>query len=466
MKRDDIVLTETPLCAEKLGCPIFRKEYNLRHAYMSGAMYKGIASKELVVRMGKGGYMGFLGTGGLRLEQIESGIDYIQRQLKSGEPYGMNFLAHVNNPTAEMALVDLYLQRAVRHVEAAAFTQISPALVKYRLRGLVQSSDTRSGTPGVVAKNKIIAKVSRPEIAKLFLSPAPKRITKRLWSDGEITQLQYDMADSVPMADDICVEADSGGHTDMGVASTLVPTIIRLRDQLCREFAYDKRVRVGASGGIGTPEAAAAAFVLGADFIVTGSINQCTVEAGTSDEVKDMLESISVQDTAYAPAGDMFELGSKIQVLKKGVFFPARANHLYDLWRQFNSYNDIDIKTRKKVEEKYFRCSFDDVYRETKKFYLKTDPQQIDRAEKNEKHKMALVFRWYFIQSTKFALSGDVDRRVEYQVQCGPALGAFNQWVKGTRMESWRHRHVDEVGEKLMLATAQFLSQWYRVLAG
>ena len=46
-------------------------------------------------------------------------------------------------------------------------------------------------------------------------------------------------------------------------------------------YRYTKAIRVGAAGGIGTPEAAAAAFVLGADFILTGSINQCTVEAGT-----------------------------------------------------------------------------------------------------------------------------------------------------------------------------------------
>ena len=60
-------------------------------------------------------------------------------------------------------------------------------------------------------------------------------------------------------------------------------------------------IRVGAAGGIGAPEAAAAAFVMGADFVLTGSINQCTVEAGMSDAVKDLLLEINVQDTGYAP---------------------------------------------------------------------------------------------------------------------------------------------------------------------
>jgi trans-AT polyketide synthase/acyltransferase/oxidoreductase domain-containing protein len=58
---------------------------------------------------------------------------------------------------------------------------------------------------------------------------------------------------------------------------------------------------------------------------------------------------------------------------------------------------------------------------------------------------MALIFRWYFGYSTQLALSGDSKRRVDYQIHCGPALGAFNQWVKGTELENWRNRHVDVI---------------------
>jgi trans-AT polyketide synthase/acyltransferase/oxidoreductase domain-containing protein len=94
------------------------------------------------------------------------------------------------------------------------------------------------------------------------------------------------------------------------------------------KYRYDKPIHVGAAGGIGTLHAAAAPFIMGADFILTGSINQCTVEAGTSDAVKDLLQELNVQDTAYALAGDMFEIGARVQVAKRGLFFPARANKL------------------------------------------------------------------------------------------------------------------------------------------
>ena len=412
---------------ERLGSEEFKHDYGLRYAYASGAMYKGIASKDIVVRMGRAGFLSFYGTGGVRLPDIEQNIRAIQQALNHGEPYGMNLLCNPMRPQTEMETVDLFLRYGIRNVEASAYMQITPALVKFRLSGL--DRDAR-GT--LTIANRVLAKVSRPEVAQQFLSPAPERIVKYLLDQHEITAEQAAWSQAVPLADDLCVEADSGGHTDMGVAAVLIPTIIRLRDRLQQQYQYARRVRVGAAGGIGTPEAAACAFLLGADFVLTGSINQCTVEAGMSDVVKDMLQDINVQDTDYAPAGDMFEIGAKIQVMKRGVFFPARANKLYNLWREHDSLASIDAQTAKHIQEKYFRRSFEEVYADTRNHYLTIMPGEIDKAERNPKHKMALVFRSYFIHTMKLALAGNVDRRVDFQVHCGPSLGAFNQWVKGT----------------------------------
>jgi hypothetical protein len=88
------------------------------------------------------------------------------------------------------------------------------------------------------------------------------------------------------------------------------------------------------AGGMYTGIASTGMVIRMADSILTGSSNQCTVEAGTSSRVKDLLQRMNVQDTAYVPFGDMFEIGSKVQVLKKGLFFPARANKLHDLYRR------------------------------------------------------------------------------------------------------------------------------------
>ncbi len=441
------------ITVEKLGSELFKQDYGLRYAYVSGAMVKAIASTELVVRMAKAGYLGFYGTGGMALSAIEKAIQTIRQELVDGQPYGMNLLADLSQPQQEMDTVDLFLRYGVQNIEASAYTQITPALIKFRLTGL--STDVQGV---LITPNRVIAKISRPEVAQQFLSPASDQMVKRLLDQGHITEQEAELAGRLPVASDLSVEADSGGHTDMGVASVLLPTIIRLRDSLQQQYQYQKTVRVGAAGGIGTPESAASAFLLGADFIVTGSINQCSVEAGTSDAVKDLLQSINVQDTAYAPAGDMFELGAKIQVLKKGVFFPARATKLYDLWRNHTSLAQLDSSVAKEIQDKYFKRSFDEVYDETKGYYLQAMPEEIDKAERNPKVKMALIFRWYFVHTMRLALEGRSEQRVDYQVHTGPALGAFNQWVQGTSLQDWRNRHVDVIADQMMQATADYLN--------
>jgi trans-AT polyketide synthase/acyltransferase/oxidoreductase domain-containing protein len=445
------------ISASSLGDPGFKRDYNLKYAYLAGGMYRGVATPGMVVKMGKSGMMGFLGTGGLRLAQIEAAIRLIREELSHGEAYGMNLIHNPYHPEVEEATVDLFLRYQVPTVEASAFLSITPALVRYKAKGL-----HRDGPGKVSGANRIIAKISRPELAEAFLSPAPERIIAGLLANQKITPGEAACLKEVPLADDLCVEADSGGHTDGGVAYALMPALLRLRDAMMTKYPGQRPIRLGAAGGIGTPIAAAAAFLMGADFILTGSINQCTVEAGTSEPVKDLLQQMNVQDTEYAPAGDMFELGAKVQVLKKGLFFPARANRLYELYRQYNSLNEIDSKTRTQLEERYFKRSLDAVYEEVKAHY---PAAEIEKAETNAKHKMALIFRWYFSYSSGLALEGNEAGRVDYQVHCGPALGSFNQWVMGTPLEDWRNRHVDAIAVQIMEGAAEYLNHRFREMA-
>jgi trans-AT polyketide synthase/acyltransferase/oxidoreductase domain-containing protein len=363
----------------------------------------------------------------------------------------MNLLRDESYPQREEDMVDLLLRCGIACIEASAFMYITAPLVRFRAAGL-----SRDCTGRVVAANLIMAKLSRPEVAKAFLSPAPESLIRELLERKSISLEQAEMLSAIPMADDICVETDSGGHTDGSTAYAVFPTIVRMRDQSMAAHAYEKTIRVGAAGGIGTPEAAAAAFLMGADFVLTGSINQCTVEAATSIEVKDLLQSADIQDTVYAPAGDLFETGAKVQVLNKGLLFPARANKLYSLYCQFGSLEELDANTCKEIEERYLKCSFDEVYSDIKTRYTKKTNQYM---ECNPRQKMALIFRWYLRLSTRLAIEGDPGRRIDYQIHCGPAMGAFNQWVKGTPLESWRSRHADEIGLILLQETAQFINR-------
>lgn len=439
----------------QLGNYEFKKDYGLKYAYVTGSMYRGIASKELVVAMAKAGFLGFLGTGGMSFDEIIANIKYLKKELSQGEPYGMNLLCNLYYPEIEMKTVKLFLAHNITCVEAAGFMQITPALVLFRLSGLYRDIQ---GT--VQCSHKVIVKTSRPEVVQAFMSPAPEPIVANLVSAGLITQEQRELSKLVPMSHDICIEADSGGHTDQGIALVLVPSIQSLRKEIMKKYNYFKPLRIGLAGGIGTPEAAAAAFIMGADFILTGSINQCTVEANISDSVKNMLQEINIQDTDYAPAGDMLEIGAKVQVLKKGVFFPARANKLHMLYTHYSSLEEIPEAIRKQIEEKYFKKSFESIWEEIRHDYkTKNRYEEFRKKEKNPKAKMALTFRWYFKYSSQIAFTGKEENIVDYQIHTGPALGAFNQWVKGTSLEYWQNRHVDKIAEKMMIETAHLLTQ-------
>ena len=88
--------------------------------------------------------LGFLGTGGVKLTQIEADLHYIQKELTNGEAYGINFLYNLNDPIMEEKTIDLILATGVRIIEAAAFLSITPALVLYHAKGLQRDQYRKS----------------------------------------------------------------------------------------------------------------------------------------------------------------------------------------------------------------------------------------------------------------------------------------------------------------------------------
>lgn len=439
--------------AELLGSRSFREDFGVRYAYLAGSMFRGISSVALVRRLGQAGLMGFFGAGGLKLNEIEDAICELRDAFGPTGAWGMNLLYPLDDPELERATVELYLRRDVRFVEAAAYPQLTPQLVRLRYSGAHLDA---AGRP--VAGRQIVAKVSRPEVARMFCAPAPTAMLAELVRQGMLSRAEADIAGRLPVSENVCVEADSGGHTDGGVALALIPSMVRLRDEVAAAHGFSHRIRIGAAGGLGAPEAVAAAFVLGADFVLTGSVNQCTPQAAISDAAKEMLAAIDVQDTTYAPAGDMFELGARVQVVRRGSLFAARANKLYQIYRTCPSLDDLAPKLRATLEQTYFHRPIDEVWAQTREYHLRTGGgDELARAERDPRHKMALVFRWYFAHSVQVALEGRVDERVNFQIQSGPAMGAFNRFVSGTPLADWRRRDVVDIAELLMRGAAERL---------
>jgi PfaD family protein len=450
-----------PACRpEYLGDPLFCADHGLRFPYYSGAMANGIGSAEIAEALGRAGMLGVFGAAGLAPATVDAAIGRLQRTLGgAGLAFGFNLIHSPTEPALEAAVADLYLRRGVRLVEASAYLDLTLPVVRYRVKGV-----RLDGSGRVVAPNRLIAKVSRVEVAAKFLSPPPPKFLNELVAAGEITPQQAEWAGRLPMADDLTAEADSGGHTDNQPAVVLLPTMIALRDQLQARYGYDRPPRVGAAGGIATPWSAAAAFAMGAAYVAVGSVNQSCVESGTSDAVRRMLAQAQQADIAMAPAADMFEMGVKVQVLKRGTMFAMRAAKLFELYRNNESLDALLVSDRTTLEKTIFRLSLSEVWEQTRAFFRERDPAQIGRAERDPKHKMALVFRWYLGKSSQWANSGDPARTVDYQVWCGPAMASFNAWVKGTFLELPENRRVATVALNILYGAAVLARA--RALAG
>jgi trans-AT polyketide synthase/acyltransferase/oxidoreductase domain-containing protein len=273
-------------------------------------------------------------------------------------------------------------------------------------------------------------------------------------STGQLTGEEVELARNLPVADHITVESDSGGHTDNRPLAALLPTVTRIRDEIGARRRYEDPVLIGAAGGIGTPAAVASAFALGADYVLTGSVNQACMESGLHPDAREMLARADIADVMMAPAADMFELGVDVQVLRRGTMFGPRARRLYQLYRAHGSLEELPTGDRSWLEQEVLGQRIDSAWKSTRSFWLGRDPGQVERAEADPRHLMALVFRSYLGLASRWAIDGEATRRTDYQIWCGPAMGAFNAWTAGTFLAEPAERTVAQVAANLLEGAA------------
>jgi PfaD family protein len=436
------------LWPEWLGDRSFNEVHGVRFAYVAGAMANGIATTDLVETMAAHGMLGFFGAAGLSPERVEAALDRLSSTLGDRKSWGSNLIHSPNEPDLENAIADLYIRRGVKRVSASAYMALTPAIVRYAFHGV------RRVQGRVERQNFVFAKISRPEVARRFLSPPPADMLAKLVAGGLLTADEAAIAATLPVAEDIIVEADSGGHTDNQTLTALFPTILGVRDELAATHGYTRPIRIGAAGGLGTPSAVAAAYALGAAFVLTGSVNQGAVESGLCEEGRKLLANASLADVIMAPAADMFELGVKVQVLKRGTMFGPRALKLYELYTGYDSIEAMPDKVRANLEKRVLGRPTDEIWADTAAFFAERDPKELARAERDPKHRMALIFRWYLGLSSRWAIAGDPSRKLDYQIWCGPAMGAFNAWVKGSFLEAPEARTAGQIALNLLEGAA------------
>jgi trans-AT polyketide synthase, acyltransferase and oxidoreductase domains len=445
-----LMATLPALYPEWMGDRSFCEVHGVRFPYVAGEMANGIATTRLVIAMGRAEMLSFFGAAGLAHERVEQAVDELERELGPDAPWGVNLIHSPNEPELEDRVTDLLIRRGVRRISASAFMDLTPAVVRCAAVGL--RIDPSSGR--VQRRHYVFAKISRPEVARRFMSPPPEKILRALVAQGLLTKVEAELAARLPVAEDITVEADSGGHTDNQALVALFPTILALRDELTGQYGYERPIRVGAAGGLGTPAAVAAAFALGAAYVLTGSINQAAVESGLSEMGKAMLAEADLSDVIMAPAADMFELGIRVQVLKRGTMFGVRAAKLYEVYRTYDSLEAIPADLRARLEREVLHATFEEIWAETQRFWQRRDPAQAERAETDPKHRMALVFRWYLGRASRWGIDGEASRRTDYQIWCGPAMGSFNRWASGSFLAAPGNRNVVQIARNLIEGAA------------
>jgi PfaD family protein len=448
--RHELLAVLPPVYPEWLGERSFTAAHGVRFPYIIGEMARGIATARMTVEGVRAGVMAFFGSAGLDLPTIEVGVREIQDALgRDADGWGANLIHNLHNEGLELATVDLFHRLGVRYVSASAFMRLTPAIVLYAVKGL------RRGTDGqIVRAGWVFAKVSREEVARHFLSPAPEAMLRALVAERRITAEEAQLASAIPIAEDITAEADSGGHTDNRALTVLLPSLISLRDELTAKYGYAVVPRVGAAGGLGTPAAVAAAFAAGAAYVLTGSVNQSAVESGLSADARNLLAQAQSTDVTMAPAADMFEMGVTVQVLKRGTMFAQRGQRLADFYRRYSSFEEAPADEVTNLEKAVLGRSVDDIWSETEAFFSRSDPRQAQRARADPKHRMALVFRWYLFMGSQWARDGVTERRADYQIWCGPAMGGFNEWVRGSFLEPVGSRTVRQIALNLLEGAA------------
>src|SRR3990167_8779163 len=237
------------LYPEYLGSFSFLSEYHLRFPYIVGEMANGIASAEMVISANKCGLLGSFGAAGLIPNKIESNLNKIISELgQEKKNWSSNLIYNINEPEIEKETAELYLRMGIVYVSASAYMNLTPYILRYAFSGISLDSDGN-----VLRKNRILAKLSHPSVAKIFISPPPEEMLRDLVEQRWLTSEEAELASQVPIAEDITVEADSGGHTDRRPLTALFPVIKQMAREAEQRYNYKKPIRVGAANFPETP---------------------------------------------------------------------------------------------------------------------------------------------------------------------------------------------------------------------
>ena len=200
------------------------------------------------------------------------------------------------------------------------------------------------------------------------------------------------------------------------------------------------------------------------------SINLCCYNGAR--HLRETLDSIIAQtfkdwELVFINDGSTDATGSIIEdYIRRGhpIIYRSRENRGLGYSRneaircsqgQYLAFVDADdLWMPEKLEKQIFQSSLADVWEKTVQYWNDREPEQLAKAEKNPKKKMELTFCWYLGLASHWANAGEKGREMDYQIWCGPAMGAFNDWVRGSYLEDPANRSVIDVAKHILTGAA------------
>lgn len=242
---------------ERLGSAGFRRDYGTRLACAALEDAGAAGSADEVTRTARRGVLAFLGVDGLAAGDVERAVQRLRRDLGPRAPYGVALDARRSgrDEAEQERVAGLCLRYGVRFLHVTLAHQAPPEVVRFRFAGACRDA---AGLP--VAPNRLIARVAAPDLAERLMRPPAEPILAELSARGALTPAEVEVARRLPVSEDVCLDCSSAGPG----LEVLLPEVLRRRDEVVAGHGH--HVRVGAA--CATPEAAAVAFVLGADFVV------------------------------------------------------------------------------------------------------------------------------------------------------------------------------------------------------
>ncbi|TQS26493.1 ACP S-malonyltransferase [Microbispora sp. KK1-11] len=312
--------------AERLGSAEFRRDYGTRLACAAPADANAAGSADEVTRTARRGVLAFLGVDGLPAGDVERAVQRLRRDLGPGAPYGVALDARrTGRDEAEQERVaGLCLRYGVRFLHVTIphepLAQAPSEVVRFRFAGAYRDA---AGLP--VAPNRLVARVAAPDLAERLMRPPAEPILAELSARGALTPAEVEVARRLPVSEDVCLDCSSAGPG----LEVLLPEALRRRDEVVA--AHGHHVRVGAA--CATPEAAAVAFVLGADFVVAARDVESRGAGGRAPERPPLLppggqvevEQVEVEQVEQVEAERLMEAAAGLLARRLTSLAPPGA---------------------------------------------------------------------------------------------------------------------------------------------